>query len=184
MYIYSYIHNPYTYTYIHAYIHTHIHIYIHTHIHIYLDTYTHNKYIHTYIHTYLHIYKHMYIHSRIYTYIYTYIIRCNVPHFIFHISKTYTKYLTNYNTLHSPLSAAVYNRHTHALCQHKRHVFYRLLSLAPHLVFYLSSCSLGVSLRPLDCWDGEFESRLRHEYLCHVNILLSHVCNWPILRPV
>ena len=112
------------------------------------------KKIHTYIHTYIHTHRHTRLlrvkrlfnikiakayrtvsNEALVPYnIYTYIISYKYPLFILYISKTYTKYLTNYNTLYSPLGAAVYNRHTHVLCQHKRHVCYRLLRLTQHYV--------------------------------------------------
>jgi len=82
---------------------------LYTYEYIYTHTYTHT-YINTYIPIY--IYKHVYVQSRIHTYI----IRCNDPQFLLYLSKTYTKYVTNYNTMHFKLSAAVYNRHTHVLC--------------------------------------------------------------------
>ena len=122
------------------------------------------------------IYIRTYIPTYIHTSINTYMIFCKYPEFILYISKTRTKYLTNYNTLHSQLSTALYNRRTHALCQHKRHVCYRLLGLTQNFVIFKLLWGVRV-------WDSGFESYWRHEYLCFVNVVRCQVWDGPILRP-
>ena len=93
-----------------TYMHAYIHIFMHKYIDIYLHTYTHIG-LHTYIlHTYI---------------LHTCILQTHI-YYRFQLSKIYIVYIQNkipnYNTLHSLLSRAVYNRHIHALCQHKHHV--------------------------------------------------------------
>ena len=97
-------------------------MHIHSHIYTYLPTY-----MHTYIHTYIHTNTHTWHFARIQN---LYCIYQKLTQNIWLIC----------NTLHSPLNTALYNTHTHALCQHKCHVCYRLLELTQNFVFFISSC--------------------------------------------
>jgi hypothetical protein len=113
----------YIYSCMHAYIHTYIHTYTHTKIHTYIV----RTYLRTYVYTCIHIYIYYTLQgSRIYIV------------YIQNLNK-----ISNYITLHTLLSTVLYKRHTHALCQHKRHVCYRLLGLTKYYVFFISSCCDG-----------------------------------------